>query len=212
MYNSNLYVKSKIVFYIPEIILFIVYFVVGFFASLKQPSFSEGALIFALVGYIFSVMEHRIELFFDKVNNVVIAREKMLFVKKYLIKEKHNLSEILFADLTERTHRDKNGVSTKIYKLRLKTSSNTEIFPFGGWGSGDYKEWHNKARDINEFIKNDKPTLLFVYKSCFFRFLFGFFFSFFYFFGSLYIIFPETMGPIFYQILNFLFALRGYHQ
>lgn len=210
---NNKYINSKILFYQPEIIIFCLYFVVYCFASVKEHGFLFAGLMFGGVSFVFFIIEHRTDLIFDKVNNIVIVREKMLFFNNFIVKKQYTLSDVIKADVWATTEYDsKEGIDITRYKLRLLKKDNDVIFPFGGWSDNVHKKWQDMADKINDFNQSKESTLLITRKPFFFRLSFGILFGFFYFLFALGIIFPKEMNPIIYHTLNVLFSLTGFHQ
>ena len=114
------YINSKIQFYLSEIIIFCFYFIVCCFALIKEPDFLFGGLMFGGLGFIFFIIEHRTDLLFDKINNSIIIRNKMLFFNKYIIKAQYSISDIQNADVISITNYYSQGNKySHTYKLRL---------------------------------------------------------------------------------------------
>lgn len=210
--NSK-YINSKIQFYIPEIIIFCLYFIVYCFASIKEQGFLLGGLMFGGVSFIFFVIEHRTDLVFDKINNIVIVRNKMLFIDRFIIKEQYALSNVTNADIITINNYDiKEKRHCYTYKLRLHKKDGTVLIPFGSWSDNNYKKWQDMVDKINNFNQSQEPTLLITRNPFFFRLCFGISLGFFYFLVGLGVIFPKEMESIIYHTLNILSSLSGYHQ
>ncbi len=210
---NNKYINSKIIFYLPEIIIFCIYFIVYFFASIKEQGFLLGGLMFGGVGFIFFIIEHRTDLVLDKINNIIFIRNKMLFLNKYIIKEQFALSDMSNADIITITNYDsKEKRYSYTYKLRILKKDGTIFLPFGGWSDNSQKKWQEMADKINHFNQSHEPVLIITRKPFFFRLCFGVLFGFFYFLVGMGIIFPKEIEPIIYHMLNILFSINGYHQ
>ena len=208
MNNVEKYKKKKkkdnlLKFYIPEIILFLIYFIMGLLVTIKKTDFLLGGLLFGSVGYIFFILEHKIYIVFNKAQNIVYIKEKSLFLNIMRIRDFTTFSNISNAALDIKNRPNSNGHYTQLYTIKFICKDGKVIFPLGHSYSNGQEKFLKLVEKVNTYIRSDETELKLVESPCFFRLFFGIPFSFFYLSGCLYILSPE-LGK---QLIMFIMIL-----
>lgn len=210
--SDKKYVKSKIQFYIPEIIIFILYISLGLWASVRAENFLltvNMSAICGVISYIFFIIEHRTDLVLDKINNIIIVREKMLFFDRYKIKKQQYLDMVSNACVYRTFSYDKERRRTTSDSLKIINKNGSGFFPFGEQHD---KNCQNLVDKINNFNNSHEPLLIITKKPFILRLCFFVLFGLPYLIICFYTIFPKEMEPAMYYLMNILCSINGYQQ
>lgn len=192
-----------------EIIIFAIYFLLGFFAIIKQPSFLMSALLLGSLGYVFFIVEHKIQIVLNKLDNTVIFKEKALFLPLEKIKFVEFFSNLSDANVVRKFGQNYN-TSSNTCKLVINCKNGKTLYPFGNIYTNNSTKYTKICNDINSFLVNDTPILTIKESPFFLRFIIGVPFSFIYIICCLSLISPEAITPLIQMISPLLEAIGIY--
>ncbi len=205
------YTNSKLYYYFSEILIFILYFFNYFFIFSLGQNLELAGMFLGLISYVFFIIEHKTDLVFNKINNVILIREKMLFFDMYTIKKHFSLSNFQGAQVFETAKRNsKTGRYEKFYELKLLQKDGSFCLPFG-FSTRNKQEWQVMAENINNFQETQEAELILSRAPFFLRLCIGSLFGFFYFLMGLVAIFPNYIKPILFNLLNNWLLINGYN-
>ena len=168
-------------FRLPEIILLLAVIIlnVGFylanvFAFSPDLTSKLNSAIFPVVpvamimGYIFFIIDHKIDITLNKEANSFVVMEKMLFFDKYRVNHKYQLSDILSATVMTDFHIDREHGTSVVYNVLINTKQYGAFELFKASTSNQAK-YANIAMKINTFLNNDSRYLSLSENSFIFR-------------------------------------------
>ena len=135
-------------------------------------------LILGFISFLSCIVEHKIQLIFNREANKFTIVEKALFRNEYKVNKQLSLDDITGATVHSYVSRRKNG-STRMYELHIGSATEGTILPLC-CASSNSSMAVNSANKINAFLAGSEPSLIINHAPFAFR-LVGSFFSVLYF-------------------------------